>query len=195
MSQMISEVSNKSSNTTETVEYFEQSWQWGSWGRSIGGWVSRITAWCLCAWAAFSAFSLVLSRCGSAARLCSRWIGSQVNNLVLGYCLWWCLAIDTEVFAYSPTSVHILMLNLSLLSIDRHYLIVSAVSNLLVNLLGVWFFRTYARVTFGECQWRSLLLSKLQIWSERQLVQNLRWPLQDSFSFGTIIFGQNAICS
>uniref|UniRef100_A0A0E0GFD8 Cation efflux protein transmembrane domain-containing protein n=1 Tax=Oryza nivara TaxID=4536 RepID=A0A0E0GFD8_ORYNI len=28
----------------------------------------------------------------------------------------------------------------------RHYLIVSAVTNLLVNLLGVWFFRSYARV-------------------------------------------------
>ncbi|KAM1294019.1 hypothetical protein ACFX13_014426 [Malus domestica] len=28
----------------------------------------------------------------------------------------------------------------------RHYLIVSAVTNLLVNLIGVWFFRNYARV-------------------------------------------------
>uniref|UniRef100_A0A453Q846 Cation efflux protein transmembrane domain-containing protein n=1 Tax=Aegilops tauschii subsp. strangulata TaxID=200361 RepID=A0A453Q846_AEGTS len=28
----------------------------------------------------------------------------------------------------------------------KHYLIVSAVTNLLVNLLGVWFFRSYARV-------------------------------------------------
>lgn len=28
----------------------------------------------------------------------------------------------------------------------KHYLIVSAVTNLLVNLLGVWFFRNYARV-------------------------------------------------
>jgi hypothetical protein len=31
----------------------------------------------------------------------------------------------------------------------RHYLIISAVTNLLVNLLGVWFFRSYARVHFG----------------------------------------------
>ena len=31
----------------------------------------------------------------------------------------------------------------------RHYLIVSAVTNLLVNLLGVWFFRSYARVNIG----------------------------------------------
>lgn len=29
----------------------------------------------------------------------------------------------------------------------KHYLIVSAVTNLLVNLLGIWFFRSYARVT------------------------------------------------
>ncbi|PIA53332.1 hypothetical protein AQUCO_00900124v1 [Aquilegia coerulea] len=29
----------------------------------------------------------------------------------------------------------------------KHYLIVSAVTNLLVNLLGVWFFRNYARVS------------------------------------------------
>lgn len=29
----------------------------------------------------------------------------------------------------------------------KHYLIVSAVTNLLVNLLGIWFFRNYARVT------------------------------------------------
>ncbi|KAJ3672335.1 hypothetical protein LUZ60_007056 [Juncus effusus] len=29
---------------------------------------------------------------------------------------------------------------------NRHYLIVSAVTNLLVNLIGVWFFRSYARV-------------------------------------------------
>lgn len=28
----------------------------------------------------------------------------------------------------------------------RHYLIVSAVTNLLVNLIGVWFFRNYARI-------------------------------------------------
>ncbi|KAH7445459.1 hypothetical protein KP509_01G010200 [Ceratopteris richardii] len=28
----------------------------------------------------------------------------------------------------------------------KHYLIVSAVTNLLVNLLGVWFFRSYARI-------------------------------------------------
>lgn len=32
---------------------------------------------------------------------------------------------------------------------SRHYLIVSAVTNLLVNLLGVWFFRSYARVNIG----------------------------------------------
>ncbi|KAG0565149.1 hypothetical protein KC19_8G168500 [Ceratodon purpureus] len=31
----------------------------------------------------------------------------------------------------------------------KHYLIVSAVSNLLVNLLGVWFFRSYARINFA----------------------------------------------
>jgi hypothetical protein len=31
----------------------------------------------------------------------------------------------------------------------RHYLIVSAVTNLLVNLLGAWFFRSYARVNIG----------------------------------------------
>jgi solute carrier family 30 (zinc transporter), member 5/7 len=31
----------------------------------------------------------------------------------------------------------------------RHYLIVSAVTNLLVNLLGVWFFQSYARVHIG----------------------------------------------
>ncbi|OAP03288.1 MTP5 [Arabidopsis thaliana] len=31
----------------------------------------------------------------------------------------------------------------------KHYLIVSAVTNLLVNLLGVWFFRNYARVNIG----------------------------------------------
>ncbi|PKU59570.1 Metal tolerance protein C2 [Dendrobium catenatum] len=31
----------------------------------------------------------------------------------------------------------------------KHYLIVSAVTNLLVNLLGVWFFRNYARVNIA----------------------------------------------
>ncbi|KAL4271975.1 hypothetical protein GQ457_13G011670 [Hibiscus cannabinus] len=31
----------------------------------------------------------------------------------------------------------------------KHYLIVSAVANLLVNLLGVWFFRNYARVSLA----------------------------------------------
>lgn len=31
----------------------------------------------------------------------------------------------------------------------KHYLIVSAVTNLLVNLLGVWFFRSYARVNIA----------------------------------------------
>lgn len=34
-------------------------------------------------------------------------------------------------------------------SMIRHYLIVSAVTNLLVNILGVWFFRSYARVNIG----------------------------------------------
>jgi len=83
--------------------------------RSFGGWVSRITACCLCAWAAFSAFPLVLPRRGSAARLCSRWIGAQVYNLDLGSCPWWYLAINTEVFAGASTSVHVLMSTLSLL--------------------------------------------------------------------------------
>lgn len=32
----------------------------------------------------------------------------------------------------------------------RHYLIVSAVTNLLVNLIGVWFFRNYARINLGK---------------------------------------------
>lgn len=32
----------------------------------------------------------------------------------------------------------------------RHYLIVSAVTNLLVNLMGVWFFRNYARINLGK---------------------------------------------
>ncbi|KAK7244658.1 hypothetical protein RIF29_39483 [Crotalaria pallida] len=31
----------------------------------------------------------------------------------------------------------------------RHYLIVSAVTNLLVNLIGVWFFRNYARINLA----------------------------------------------
>lgn len=32
----------------------------------------------------------------------------------------------------------------------KHYLIISAVANLFVNLLGVWFFRGYARVHIGN---------------------------------------------
>lgn len=32
----------------------------------------------------------------------------------------------------------------------RHYLIVSAATNLLVNLIGVWFFRNYARINLGK---------------------------------------------
>lgn len=35
-------------------------------------------------------------------------------------------------------------------SICRHYLIVSAVTNLLVNLIGVWFFRNYARINLSK---------------------------------------------
>lgn len=33
----------------------------------------------------------------------------------------------------------------------KHYLIVSAVTNLLVNLIGVWFFRNYARINLCKC--------------------------------------------
>ncbi|KAK7267638.1 hypothetical protein RIF29_20316 [Crotalaria pallida] len=35
------------------------------------------------------------------------------------------------------------------LKISKHYLIVSAVTNLLVNLIGVWFFRNYARINLA----------------------------------------------
>ena len=46
----------------------------------------------------------------------------------------------------------------------RHYLIVSAVTNLLVNLLGVWFFRSYARVNIGtEATYILLLLVQMAI--------------------------------
>jgi len=45
----------------------------------------------------------------------------------------------------------------------RHYLIVSAVTNLLVNLLGVWFFRNYARVNIGIKATYVLLLLQWQI--------------------------------
>jgi hypothetical protein len=45
----------------------------------------------------------------------------------------------------------------------RHYLIVSAVTNLLVNLLGVWFFQSYARVHIGmEVTYILLLLVHLR---------------------------------
>ncbi|WVZ73021.1 hypothetical protein U9M48_021387 [Paspalum notatum var. saurae] len=37
----------------------------------------------------------------------------------------------------------------------KHYLIISAVTNLLVNLLGVWFFRSYARVNIGMPVYRN----------------------------------------
>ncbi|KAI4300682.1 hypothetical protein L6164_034031 [Bauhinia variegata] len=32
----------------------------------------------------------------------------------------------------------------------KHYLIVSAVTNLFVNLIGVWFFRNYARINLDS---------------------------------------------
>ncbi|KAL4583503.1 hypothetical protein LXL04_008077 [Taraxacum kok-saghyz] len=32
----------------------------------------------------------------------------------------------------------------------KHYLIISAVTNLFVNLIGIWFFRNYVRVSIGN---------------------------------------------
>lgn len=63
-----------------------------------------------------------------------------------------------EVLAAFTNALFLLFLSFSLAvealhafvqdeSEHKHYLIFSAVSNLLVNLLGVWFFRSYARVT------------------------------------------------
>ncbi|KAG0556911.1 hypothetical protein KC19_11G088400 [Ceratodon purpureus] len=65
-----------------------------------------------------------------------------------------------EVLAAFTNALFLLFLSFSLAvealhafvqdeSDHKHYLIVSAVSNLLVNLLGIWFFRTYARVHFA----------------------------------------------
>ncbi|XP_078161989.1 cation efflux family protein isoform X2 [Carex rostrata] len=62
-----------------------------------------------------------------------------------------------EVLSAFTNSLFLLFLSFSLAvealhafmqdeSEHKHYLIVSAVTNLLVNLLGVWFFRSYARV-------------------------------------------------
>ncbi|KAL5669147.1 hypothetical protein ACJX0J_021368, partial [Zea mays] len=62
-----------------------------------------------------------------------------------------------EVLAAFTNALFLLFLSFSLAvealhafmqdeSEHKHYLIVSAVTNLLVNLLGVWFFRNYARV-------------------------------------------------
>lgn len=62
-----------------------------------------------------------------------------------------------EVLAAFTNAVFLLFMSFSLAvealhafiqdeSEHKHYLIVSAVTNLLVNLLGVWFFRSYARV-------------------------------------------------
>ncbi|TVT97707.1 hypothetical protein EJB05_57027 [Eragrostis curvula] len=62
-----------------------------------------------------------------------------------------------EVLAAFTNAVFLMFLSFSLAvealhafmqdeSEHKHYLIVSAVTNLLVNLLGVWFFRSYARV-------------------------------------------------
>lgn len=62
-----------------------------------------------------------------------------------------------EVLAAFTNAVFLLFLSFSLLvealhafiqdeSEHKHYLIVSAVTNLLVNLIGVWFFRSYARI-------------------------------------------------
>lgn len=62
-----------------------------------------------------------------------------------------------EVLAAFTNALFLLFLSFSLAvealhafmqdeSEHKHYLIVSAVTNLLVNLLGVWFFRSYARV-------------------------------------------------
>ncbi|KQK02181.1 metal tolerance protein C2 [Brachypodium distachyon] len=63
-----------------------------------------------------------------------------------------------EVLAAFTNALFLLFLSFSLAvealhafmqdeSEHKHYLIVSAVTNLLVNLLGVWFFRSYARVS------------------------------------------------
>ncbi|CAN6273824.1 unnamed protein product [Urochloa humidicola] len=65
-----------------------------------------------------------------------------------------------EVLAAFTNAVFLLFLSFSLAvealhafmqdeSEHKHYLIVSAVTNLVVNLLGVWFFRSYARVNIG----------------------------------------------
>jgi hypothetical protein len=54
----------------------------------------------------------------------------------------------SAVTSLSPLPFHADTLSSKKLS-SRHYLIVSAVTNLLVNLLGVWFFRNYARVNIG----------------------------------------------
>jgi zinc transporter 5/7 len=64
-----------------------------------------------------------------------------------------------EVLAAFTNALFLLFLSFSLAvealhafvedeSEHKHYLIISAVTNLLVNLLGVWFFRSYARVHF-----------------------------------------------
>ncbi|TVU27579.1 hypothetical protein EJB05_19070, partial [Eragrostis curvula] len=64
-------------------------------------------------------------------------------------CLYKCLAYSVQVFlmflsfSLAVEALHAFMQDESE---HKHYLIVSAVTNLLVNLLGVWFFRSYARV-------------------------------------------------
>ncbi|WVZ73020.1 hypothetical protein U9M48_021387 [Paspalum notatum var. saurae] len=71
-----------------------------------------------------------------------------------------------EVLAAFTNALFLLFLSFSLAvealhafmqdeSEHKHYLIISAVTNLLVNLLGVWFFRSYARVNIGMPVYRN----------------------------------------
>ncbi|KAG2655237.1 hypothetical protein PVAP13_1NG544301 [Panicum virgatum] len=61
------------------------------------------------------------------------WLPSQMRQVFLLF-LSFSLAVEALHAFMQDESEH------------KHYLIVSAVTNLLVNLLGVWFFRNYARV-------------------------------------------------
>ncbi|MFS7984318.1 putative cation efflux protein [Helianthus anomalus] len=108
--------------------------------------------------------------CGLLTFSLLRWLRlgeSQIEFILMEMCLAKWIGFDIrckrlEVLSAFTNSLFLLFMSFSLAvealhtfvqdeSEHKHYLIVSAVPNLSVNLIGIWFFRNYARVSFDMC--------------------------------------------
>ncbi|KAF2289498.1 hypothetical protein GH714_036675 [Hevea brasiliensis] len=92
------------------------------------------------------------------------------------------------------TAVEALHAFIQEVSEHKHYLIVSAVTNLLINLIGVWFFRNYARISLGKSSIAAVVYRKAEDMNYQSVCLHVLADSIRRIDIGILVFVPRVCC-